>query len=445
MVFCFSFRNGDSGKRSSALTDRDSALAAFVALVHASRKAPPEERLSRLMKTLVHGGGGLTSPVAYVGIEDGDGKVSHVWVGLERLRKRLKGEKGKLKGSKREVFERLVSGKLKVKGGVDSYSVRLPRGEGRVKMGFFVPSDHKKKRGGYLGFVLLGGLVLLAGGLGGLLLGQRRGERGNGATVGEGGKDEGIRGKKGDILSALEDLGLREMEPGKDSKEMPLEEFLGGVKKGLSKLEKVRGDLQGFVPRRIFDLLVRGEPFPQSERMVTVMVARLSSVRSLVKQGKAEKALDTVNTYLDVVVETLRQGGAMVGEVSAEAVVAWWGNPEISNNTEQKAMEALKILDEKIKDMHHRQKTIGEASLALSVGVATDRGLLCRVGSINRLSGVILGSAWSRAASLSERGGDAAFLVDANTHKKVDQEVFTLETFEGPGLSKEIKAFRYTT
>lgn len=416
-----------SGGLVKVLEGRDSALATFVGLVHATQGDAPNKRMARLMNTLVKEGDAISSPVAYVGVLDGEGQLKRVWVALERLKRAFPGAKSRFEKSPRQVFSALTK-----KGGskrrLESYSVSLPGGAGSVKMGFFVPAP--EAGGGWSSY--LGILLGVVGALGAAVVG---------GVVFSGVKGKGVAGGAVDprLVEKLEDLGVVGR---KKDGQVLAESLLEAAKERLEEESQGMEELQTFVPQAIFKKLAAGGPFPQSEKVVTVAVVELGDVETLGEQEPSQKAMDTINTYLDIMVETFRERDAVVGEVSPEGVVAWWGNPDPIEQGEAHALETLGLLRKRLGDLKHRQSTVGERILPVKAGLATGRGLLCRVGSVNRLSSALVGSAWARARRLCAAGAPEDVVVDASSYEKVEAGEHPAEVLESAALG-ELKAVLY--
>lgn len=403
------WENSPGQHLSESLHKRETALATFAALVYSNRKDPAHKHFDTWMQALIQGGNGSFSALIYVGVVNSQNELQRVWLNPESVKEAIPGQKVKLGGSPSEVFAMLQSGDIDPKGRLESYSVSLPGDGGSLKVGFIAPDIKAMSLGPpYIWFLITVLAAMAAAALGGFL--SRGGVKLN---------PKETEKTRGALLELLESMGVT----------VSKNAFFKGedvevIKETLQKLNEIKNShnsMGAFFPECIFKRISANKPFPQTERISTLLTIKLPVVSCLCRESSPQKALDSANTYLDVIIETLRERGAVIGEVTLDSVSAWWNNPDQDPNPEQEAIDSLQQLVKELGDLNHRQKTVKEPVLSVIAGVTTGRSLLGRVGSLNRMSTAIVGEPWATGQQICNLKSDEEILVliDAQTAKSI--------------------------
>jgi len=394
---------------SESLHKRETAFATFTALVYSNRKDPAHKHFDTWMRSLIQGGNSSSSALIYVGVVNSRNELQSVWLNPKSAKEAMPGEKVKPGTSPSEIFAKLQSGDIDPKGRLESYSVSLPGDGGSLKVGFLAP-DIKQVGFGppYMWFLISVLAAIAAATLGGFL------SRGGGDL-----HPKESKKTRAALLEVFEDMGVTVSKnaffKGEDV------EVIKETLQKLNEIKKIHRSLGAFFPECIFKRLSANKPFPQTERISTLLTIKLPAVSRLCRETSPQKALDSANSYLDVIIETLRERDAVIGEVTLDSVSAWWNNPDQDANPEQDAIDSLQVLVKELRDLNHRQKTVKEPVLSVIAGVTTGRSLLGRVGSINRMSAAIAGEPWATGQQICSLKTDEEILVliDAQTAKSI--------------------------
>jgi class 3 adenylate cyclase len=405
-----------------ALRTRDQALAAAVSRVRAGGEKSGQEIFRSLVEELV-GEDVRHSPLAYVGVVDGSGKLVNAWAAVGALAEVVPGGEEKISGrGEREVVEGIVSGEIGRGKRLVRYSVELPGGGGAVKLGFVLPP-----RGGtggfggrgwplalWLGLALAAGIGAAAALVAGLVLPPGGGR----ALAGR------VEREAEELEKALVAAG------GPDYRRTTASAGLSGLMSSsageLRKAAEQRARLAPYFPRPVFQKVLSKKPLGGEEKPATVLAVGLEGLDRAMREEPVAPSLDLANTYLDVVVETLRRNGGVVGQVSLYGVLAWWGIYDKVPEAERRAIDAgLQVLRE-VGELSERQRAVGEPALEVSVGVASGKAMVGRVGSVNRVVPVLLGSASTGAVAFRDAAPAGGLLACEITVERAGGEAYSL-------------------
>jgi class 3 adenylate cyclase len=412
----------------AALRARNRRVATAVSRLKAAEKKAQKDGFAVLVESLLETGsagteeGGTGPGLAYVGVVDANGKLKKVWVAKKRLVAAVAGHSADIAELEpREVIAGLVSGELVRSKRLEGYSIELPANGGVIKMGFLtVPPPSRPFP--WLVVVMGGVAVVFAFVILGFVL---RGSAVGGATaVGRASVGRASAQDLEELERALVAVGGTVHKD--TTRTHGVNRLLRAAAVELRAVGEQRKRLAPYLPRPIFHRVLKKVGLGQDEKAATVIAVGLDGLEAVMARESASLCLDMANTYLDVVVETLRKNGAVVGQVSLFGVLAWWGIYDTVSDAERRAVDAALQLRAGVEAESVRRRAVNEKTLAVTVGVATGRAMVGRVGSVNRTVPVLLGSAATSAVGLRDAAESGDILVCPVTAQRVESLGFDL-------------------
>jgi len=196
---------------------------------------------------------------------------------------------------------------------------------------------------------------------------------------------------------------------------------------------KMIAQLKRHLPEQILSKLLAGSSPGGDERAVTVITVRLDDISELYDTLAMNRVIDLVNTYLDVVVETMHKHQAVLGTVGPDGVKAWWGAPDDIVDPEVVASQAALELRRAVFELNRVRQATTQQVLHVHVGLATGRAVLAKVGSSRRMSYVLLGLVSQRASAFAAIAERDEILICDQTARLAESHGFRLECLSSPG------------
>ena len=279
-------------------------------------------------------------------------------------------------------------------------------GQGKLKLGFEAPSSPSPS---YWPALLIGILGMAAA-----------------VFVGLGGKPSTGPAK------AILNKALKEAKPELADDTASLESLAQTTGELCRTQAKALEQLAAHLPPAIFNRISAGQSLGGEERAVAVMHVRLSDVADLLASEPTDKVLTLANTYLDAVIDVLTHRGAVIGTITLDGIEAWWGNPDDVVEPEVQACKAAVEIRRNVFDLERRQKTIGHPLAHVSIGIASGRCLLARLGSTRQMRPALVGQAARDALKLATMAGSEEILITQATAMLVQDAGLRLESLSSP-------------
>ncbi len=195
---------------------------------------------------------------------------------------------------------------------------------------------------------------------------------------------------------------------------------------------KSLAQFQAYFAQPIFHRLSTGQSLGGEERAVAVMQIQLRDIADRLATEANDKVLALANQYLDAVIEVLIHRNAVIGSIGLDGVEAWWGSPEDCVEPEAQACKAAAEIRRSIFELERRQQTIGNPVAHVSIGIASGRCLLARLGSTRQMRPALVGRAVEDAMRVAAMAGPEEILVSQATAMLVQDAGLRLESLSSP-------------
>ncbi|MCD6500124.1 MAG: adenylate/guanylate cyclase domain-containing protein [Deltaproteobacteria bacterium] len=390
----FAYRNKTAHSMAQAVAQRHRILATILAQLQT-----PDAKNSAAVRAAMTTFTQPSSPLLYALLTDATGRPQRIWVNRHRMAKHLSKTLPATTTAMAPMLQRLGATR-----DLDRFSARLPNG-GRLKTSFVKPARPGLS---WWWLALAAGLILAFA-----------------AEVGV------LRPPENpDTWIALE-RAIQERQTNQPAAQT-LRDTIQQAASLLHSDAKVIAQFKHHLPDQILSKLLAGASLGADERAVTTITIRLDDISSLYDSLAMNQVIDLVNTYLDVVVETMHKHHAVLGSVGPDGVKAWWGAPDDIVDSEIVACQAALELRRAVFEVNRVQQATTQQVLHVHVGLATGRAVLAKVGSARRMTYSLIGMSSHRADALSSVAENDEILICDQTARFAEDHGFRLECLSSP-------------
>ncbi len=181
------------------------------------------------------------------------------------------------------------------------------------------------------------------------------------------------------------------------------------------------------------------------QREATIMFADLSGFTALSGILGPEALVETTNTYLKIIADSVDESGGYVDKFIGDAVMAIWGAPAADPDHPVHAVEAALEIAAKIADMRERAATRGDHAFDIKIGVNTGPVVVGNVGSDKRYNYTAVGEAVNIAARLESLPGvyNCRIVIGPETATKVSDrfELREIDAVTVKGKAEPLRIF----
>jgi class 3 adenylate cyclase len=162
----------------------------------------------------------------------------------------------------------------------------------------------------------------------------------------------------------------------------------------------------------VLRLIRRGAPggrigaLASEERTVTVMFTDIRGFTALAEHLTAGETADLLNHHFTLLSSCVEATGGTVDKFIGDAVMAFWGAPEIQADHAARALRAAQAMVESIRADNRLRVARGQRPVRLRIGLHSGTVVVGNIGSASRINYTIVGDTVNIAARIEELGCD---------------------------------------
>ncbi len=208
-----------------------------------------------------------------------------------------------------------------------------------------------------------------------------------------------------------------------------------------------------YVPRKIVEHLIRHGDIQDTNsdaRELTVMFTDVVGFSSISEDMSAPEVAAFINSHFSLIVSCIEAEGGTVDKFMGDAVMAFWGAPELpSHDPERACRAALAIAVAMQKDNKKRQLS-GQPSVGIRIGIHTGIATVGNIGAPGRLNYTIIGDTVNIGQRLEQlgkqvysHGREISILISHETARKLSSEFksVSIGNFKLKGRAGDIAVF----
>ena len=151
---------------------------------------------------------------------------------------------------------------------------------------------------------------------------------------------------------------------------------------------------EAYVPRPLVKRLMQragGRPIPSEERDVTVMFTDIVGFTALAERLAASQIAGLLNRHFTIVDRCVEDEGGTVDKYIGDAVMAFWGAPDIQPDHADRACRAARAIAAAVYRENIERMMGGRRPLRLRIGIHSGRVLVGNIGAPSRINYTVVG------------------------------------------------------
>ncbi len=247
---------------------------------------------------------------------------------------------------------------------------------------------------------------------------------------------------------AIGNLDFDHMEPMARSSIAEIDDLAGSFNKMLVGLQT----FGRYVPKSLVRKLVSGghKGAGSQERELTVMFTDMRSFTSMCEGKTANEVAAFINEHLTMLSECIEEEGGTIDKYIGDAVMAFWGAPDETGNSAERACRAALQMAEKIAHSNAQRVADGEPPVGLRVGIHSGMLVVGDIGSPSRINYTVVGDVVNITQRLEALGkevdGEAETIIllsnDAKGHLPPGYSLQGEGAFQLKGRKREVDVYR---
>jgi adenylate cyclase len=165
-----------------------------------------------------------------------------------------------------------------------------------------------------------------------------------------------------------------------------------------------------YVPKQlVLGLMQRGETIDTSEeRVLTIMFTDIRGFSTRAEHMDAHEIAELLNTHFEMLGSAIEAEGGTVDKYIGDAIMAFWGAPEIVPDHAARALRAATEIQRRVRADNDARRARGEEPLRIRVGIHTGRVTVGNIGSKNRVNYTVVGDAVNTASRIDSLAKEIA-------------------------------------
>ncbi len=164
------------------------------------------------------------------------------------------------------------------------------------------------------------------------------------------------------------------------------------------------GWFENYVPKSLVRKLMETGDAHSESRTVTVMFTDIVSFTPLAENMSSEEVADMLNHHFELVTQCIEQEGGTVDKFIGDAVMAFWGAPELQVDHAARACRTAKAIREAITQDNIARRNEGKPALHMRIGIHTGRLVVGNIGSSGRINYTVVGDTVNIAQRIEQLG-----------------------------------------
>jgi len=181
-----------------------------------------------------------------------------------------------------------------------------------------------------------------------------------------------------------------------------------------------------YVPKKIVESLIKqniqvGDDISKTQE-ITVMFTDIVDFSSASENMTAREVASYVNEHFNLLAECIEAEDGIVDKFIGDSVMAFWGAPDIQNDSAKRACQTAVTIRAKIHNDNAKRRSNGKAPIHIRIGIHTGPAIAGNIGSSGRLNYTIIGDTVNTGQRLEQLGKEVypsdtevSILVSQNT------------------------------
>lgn len=174
---------------------------------------------------------------------------------------------------------------------------------------------------------------------------------------------------------------------------------------------------------------------------ITVLSVDARHFTSISENIRSEAVVNTLNSYLNIIIETVLKYGGMISNFGGDSVMAIWNTPIKSEEHALLATRAAVDAQLAISNLQDEKETL--LVMEFGIGVNTGEAVAGNMGSRDHLAYSVIGDAVNTAARLATATPGGRVWIGADTYAKVKEYVTVeqLDSLSVKGRHEPVQAY----
>ena len=156
---------------------------------------------------------------------------------------------------------------------------------------------------------------------------------------------------------------------------------------------------------------------------VTFLVSDLRGFTALSMKLSPHEVIDTLNRYLERMVEIIAYHRGTVNEIEGDGILAFFGAPLVGDDDEERAIACALAMQNAMDGINAAQKALNLPRLGMGIRINSGEVVVGNIGSEKRAKYSAIGSAINTAFRIESYTVGGQILISPTTHGKVKESV----------------------
>ena len=207
-----------------------------------------------------------------------------------------------------------------------------------------------------------------------------------------------------------------------------------------------------YVPKSLVRRLVRQEAEPASEeRELTVMFTDIAGFTGVAEGVTADALAEFLNEHFALIAGAVEDSGGTLDKFIGDAVMAFWGAPEIQTDHAERACRAAADIAGRIAAENARRRAAGLAPVRIRIGLHSGPAVVGNIGAPGRMNYTIVSDTVNVAQRLEQLGKqvyggapETAVLISGDTAARLGSRdrLEPAGSFEVSGRREPVEVFK---
>ncbi len=213
--------------------------------------------------------------------------------------------------------------------------------------------------------------------------------------------------------------------------------------------DRINSVFTKFVPQEIIDDLIDkktvAEQLVGQKRNVVILFSDIRSFTKISENNSAESVVGFLNSYFNIMVETIKKEGGTIDKFIGDAILAIFGAPKSYTDNEDRAVQAALEMIENLNSMELGDLVLPDEGFNIGIGIHGGDAIVGNIGSNDKLDYTVIGDTVnlaSRLEGLTKHYG-LRLIVSEEIKKKLQKEYFIrkIDTVKVKGKTKPTNLF----
>ncbi len=193
-------------------------------------------------------------------------------------------------------------------------------------------------------------------------------------------------------------------------------------------LESMKTGLRSFkkyVPSDLVESLIgsgQEAAFGGELREITIFFSDIAGFTTITEKLQPDEIVELMREYLSAMSDEVVDSGGTVDKFIGDAVMAFWGAPQINPQHARAACQTALASQERLRELQEKWKSEGRATFNMRIGVHTGDAVVGNFGSEKRLNYTVIGDSVNLASRLEglNKQYSTSIMISEHTYQAAD-------------------------